>query len=422
MIRIISASHRHMLATLTLRLGLAALAAIPVASLHAHAVKSERVVMQIALIRHGIRSPTAAPDALAVYAAKPWPAWPVAPGQLTTHGAQLMRSLGAWYRHDLSQAGIALGTCDDTQLKLIADSTPRNRDSAAAMLGGLLPACPIRYHAFAPDHPDPLFRGSRDGDDDVADTTSPALPMLALTALQQALLGCHDRACLADARTHDKKVLLGDDPAKALKHAGTLSENLMLEYVEGLPLAQVGWGRLDAAGIGRIIVLHNASFAFSKKSPASARARDGNMLAHIAATLSAAAGQPAKLPALSPPGAHALVLIGHDTDLASQAALLGVDWHRPQQPDDYPPGGTLIYQLIESQGHYAVRVRVALPTLAALRAADVGTAGAMRVTTLQLPDCNKHGACSLAEFQVLVTKAINDLSIVAGTGNEPRVQ
>jgi 4-phytase/acid phosphatase len=419
MISILPVPRRSAVASLALRLGLVALAAIPMAAVHARPAKGERVVMQIALIRHGIRSPTASPEALAVYAAKAWPSWAVAPGQLTSHGAQLMRSLGAWYRRDLSNAGIALETCDDTQLKLIADSTPRNRDSAAAMLGGLLPDCPIRYHAFASDQPDPLFRGSRDGDDDVTETTPPTLPMPALTALQQALLGCHDRACLVDACAHDKKVLLGEDPAKALKHAGTLSENLMLEYVEGLPLAQVGWGRLDAAGIGRIIVLHNASFAFSKKSPASARARDGNMLAHIAATLTTAAGQPAKLPALSPAGAHALVLIGHDTDLASQAALLGADWHRPQQPDDYPPGGTLIYQLIESQGHYAVRVRVALPTLAALRAADVGTAGAMRVTTLQLPGCNKHGACSLAEFQALVARAADDSSVVPGTGDEP---
>jgi 4-phytase/acid phosphatase len=404
-----------------LRLGLAVLAAIPMAAVHARPATGERVVMQIVLIRHGIRAPTAAPEALAVYSADAWPAWPVAPGQLTAHGAQLMRSLGAWHRHDLSQAGIALGACDDTQLKLIADSTPRNRDSAAAMLGGLLPDCPARYHAFAPDHADPLFRGSRDGDDDVVDTTPPTLPMPALTALQQALLGCHDRACLADARAHGKKVLLGEDPAKALKHAGTLSENLMLEYVEGLPLAQVGWGRLDAAGIGRIITLHDASFAFSKKSPASARGRDGNMLAHIAATLSAAAGLPAKLPALAPPGTRALVLIGHDTDLASQAALLDVDWHQPQQPDDYPPGGALIYQLIESRGHYAVRVRIALPTLAGLRAADAGSAGAMHVATLRLPGCDQGGMCPLANFRAVVAKGVGD-AIVAGTGGEPLAQ
>lgn len=403
-----------------LALAIGALAASWSSQTHARTAGDERVVMQIALIRHGIRSPTAAPEALAVYAAKPWPAWPVAPGQLTAHGAQLMQSLGSWFRRDLAQSGIALDGCDGKQLKLIADSTPRNRDSAAAMLGGLLPGCPVRYFAFAAKQPDPLFRGSHDDDDD-ASSSAPALPMTALTSLQQTLLGCHDDACLAKARADGKTVLLGEAPAKALKHGGSLSENLMLEYVEGMPLAQVGWGQLDADGIGHIIALHNASFAFSKKSPASARGRDGNMLAHIAATLTAAAGATTKLPALSPPGTQALLLIGHDTDLASQAALLGVDWHQPQQPDDYPPGGAVIYQLVESHRQYSVRVRIALPTLAALRAADVGSMGAIHVTALRLPACGGRPVCTLAEFQTLVAHAVDDASIVSGTGNEPLV-
>lgn len=404
-----------------LRFGLAVLAVVSMSTpFRLHAKDGDRVIMQIVLIRHGIRAPTAAPEALAIYASKPWPAWPVAPGQLTAHGAQLMRSLGAWYRRDLSAAGIPPGACDAPHLKLIADSTPRNRDSASAMLDGLLPGCHTGYFALAAKQDDPLFRGAGGGND-ATGAASTTLPLAAMASLQQVLLDCRDEASCAAARSNGKQVVLGENPAKALKHAGTLSENLMLEYVEGLPPAQVGWGRLDAAGVGRIIALHNSSFAFSKKSPASALARNGNMLAHIAATLAAAAGQPAKLPALASPGTHALVLIGHDTDLASQAALLGVDWHQTQQPDDYPPGGALTYQLVESHGHYVVRVRVVLPTLAALRAANVDGIGAMHVATLHLPGCGRHEACSLPEFQALVAKAVDDASIVTGTGNEPLV-
>jgi 4-phytase/acid phosphatase len=382
---------------------------------------SERIVQQIVLIRHGIRSPTATPDALAVYASEPWPTWPVDPGQLTPHGAQLMQSLGRWYRQRLSDTGVAVDTCGNAAtVKLIADSTPRNRDSAAAMLGGLSPSCPHAYFAFAANQPDPLFRGSGDDDADAPVTEPPAMP--ALADLQQVLLGCHDTDCLNKAQANGKKLLLGVAPAKALKSAGTLSENLMLEYAQGMPPAQVGWGRLDAAGVGTVITLHNLQFALAKKPLAAANARGGNLLAHIAATLAAAAGQSPKLPPLAPASTRALILLGHDTDLASQAGLLGLDWHNARQPDDYPPGGALIFQLVRSHGGHGVRVQIALPTLAALRAGDVGTAGAMHIATLRLPGCRQTDVCPLAAFQALVARTVIPGAIVAGTGDEPAVQ
>jgi len=387
----------------------------------AHAATPERVVQQIVLIRHGIRSPTASPDALAVYASEPWPAWPVEPGQLTPHGAQLMHSLGSWYRQRLMSEGVTTGACDTpARIKLIADSTPRNRDSAAAMQAGLSPTCARGYFAFAANQPDPLFRGNGDDDADTPVTNPPAMP--ALTDLQQVLLGCHDESCLGKAAASGKKLLLGTAPAKALKSAGTLSENLMLEYAQDFPAAQVGWGRLDATGVGKIITLHNLQFALAKKTPAAANARGGNMLAHIAATLAAAAGQPPKLPPLAPADTRALILLGHDTDLASQAGLLGLDWHNTTQPDDYPPGGALIFQLVETHGEYGVRLQVALPTLAALRAADVSGAGAMHLATLRLPGCPPSDVCPLAAFQALVKRAVRPGTILAGTGGEPAAQ
>ena len=48
--------------------------------------------------RHGIRSPIQSNAALAPYAASAWPAWSVAPGMLTPHGARQMTAMGAYYR------------------------------------------------------------------------------------------------------------------------------------------------------------------------------------------------------------------------------------------------------------------------------------------------------------------------------------
>lgn len=385
----------------------------------------ERVVQAIVLIRHGIRAPTKSPEALAVHAARPWPAWPVPPGQLTSHGAALMRSLGHWYAARFAAIGLLPAGCDaDAMLKVIADSTPRNRASAAALVEGLQPGCGLRFHALPANQDDPLFRGSEphDGETTASDAASEVLPRPRLVALQQVLLGCHDHACLARARAHGKQTLLDASPAKALKVAGSLAENLMLEYVQGFAPAQVGWGRVDAAGVSRLIELHNASFAFAKQAPAAARARGGTMLAHITATLAAAAGQTPAVTTLAPKGIGALVIVGHDTDLASQAGLLGLSWHNPIQPDDYPPGAALIYELVEDEGHYAVRLRIAQPTLQALRLGEVTTPGAMHVQDLRMPGCAHHTRCPLARFEAWVAASVPDSAVIGAAGDEPLVR
>src|SRR5271168_2391055 len=50
------------------------------------------------LERHGVRPPTKPPEAFAKYANEPWPQWPVAPGELTPHGAEAMRAMGEGLR------------------------------------------------------------------------------------------------------------------------------------------------------------------------------------------------------------------------------------------------------------------------------------------------------------------------------------
>lgn len=391
---------------LCVALGLAA----PVAVASSPADK-EPVLQRIILMRHGIRSPTKAPADLAKYAAEPWPAWPVAPGQLTPHGIDTLHSLGKRMGKDLADAGLPNDACKG-EVRVIADSTPRNRASAEALLEGLSPKCTPTYKAFPSGQDDPLFRGTGGGDDDDKAGIDPAAisetTRRTLAELQQVLLGCQDEACLAKARSESKQVLLGDDMAKALKTAGSLSENIMLGYVQGMPAAQYGWGRLDAAGVARIIGLHNASFQLAHATPAASRGRGGNMLAHVVATLADAAGNAGTVKALVPSGTRVLILIGHDTDLAAQAGLLGLDWHEATKADDYPPGGALVYDLVQTSRGKAVRLSVAMPTLAALRAGNVAPDKAIIRKVLTQPACGGRSLCPLDQFEALAAKAAGD--------------
>ncbi len=382
------------------------LALSTVASATPEAAAAPKAVLRIVVMRHGVRSPTNAPAELAPYANRPWTEWPVAPGVLTPHGAQGMTALGRSYRESLSDAGLWSGRCDTLdQVVVMADSTPRNRASAAALMQGLAPACQGRYLALAADQSNPLFHfgEGKDGkEDDGASSPLPAQwPPDALVALQRILSGCQGDACLTQAKVSGRKLLLDpahDDEAtriKSLKTAGSLSENLMLEYVQGFPLTQVAWGAGDNSTISQIIALHNLQFALSKKSMPAAAQAGSNLMAHILATLQQAAGAASAVAPLTDRREKVVILLGHDTNLANLAGVLALDWHDARQPDDYPPGGALVFDLLEDHGHYLVRVGTVMPTLDALRRADFSPKEALVRRNLSLPACPGKSTCPL---------------------------
>lgn len=390
----------------------AALAGLPVL---AH---SEEVAARIIVLRHGVRSPTSSPDELAPYASRPWKAWPVAPGVLTEHGAQGIRALGQRMARMLTADGLGHGSCDDPWL-VIADSTPRNRASGAALVQGLQPVCHAGYLALAPEQNNALFHfvdksGTKDDDAPVAPSQWPAS---ALVELQSVLLGCRGDACLQDAGKQGRKLLLDpahdDDAAhaKSLKTAGSLSENLMLEYAQGFAPTQVAWGKGDAATIGHIITLHNLQFALAKKSMPAAAKAGSNLLAHVLATLQQAAGVSTAVAPLAPVKTRTILLVGHDTNLANLAGVLGVDWHDERQPDDYPPGGALVFDLLKQEDGYALRVSSWMPTLAALRQADFRSENALVRHALPLTPCHGLDSCPLATVSAWLNSRLDPASI-----------
>ncbi|MBB6367307.1 4-phytase/acid phosphatase [Xanthomonas sacchari] len=361
-----------------------------------------QVRLTIVVMRHGVRAPTQSPQELAKYAAQPWPQWPVAPGQLTGHGAAGMQALGARYRQRWLGTAALAPDCARSGAVVIADSTPRNHDSAAAFSEGLLPGCQAQYLALPTTQNNPLFHFGKDEDKDDAAPAAPlhldAATRTRLRALQRVLSGCATPACAAPVapRLDDPQRL--QEPAqaaKALKTAGSLAENLMLEYAQGLPLPQVAWGRADAAALQRLIGLHNASFAYSKRALPAARAGGSNLLAHLLATLQTAAGQTPAVAALAPADTRALLLLGHDTNLAHLAGLFGIDPLVRGQPDAYPPGGALLLELVRQDGHDFLQLRSLVPTLPALRANRFDGHG-LRERRWPLPGCGGRLRCPLA--------------------------
>ena len=384
----------------------------------ATATPTETTKLDVVLMRHGVRSPTKPAETYAAYANGNWPAWSVAPGILTPHGHDGVSAIGGRLRRLFLDDGVMTTACPHpASFVVIGDTTPRNRESAAAFLDGATPGCQGSFLAMEAGANNPLFhfvkgtgKGKTDDDDDggAGDT----VPTPALAELQTVLLGCTPADCAGVANRGNKKLLVEgpDSVAKAMKLAGTLSENLMLSYVEGMPMNAVAFGRADAAVLGRLITLHNAQFAATKKAMPAAAHAASNLVAHIAASLDAAHGAKPGVAPLNASGHGVVVLVGHDTNLANVAGVLGLDWHDPLTPDDYPPGGALVFSLVHRGNKDFVRIRSLMPSMDALRTNRFDDVAAKPV---RVQGCGKIGECTMGEFDALVRKAVDPARVDA---------
>ena len=371
---------------------------------------SDDARLEIVLMRHGVRSPTKPTATYVDYALGTWPEWPVAPGQLTAHGRDGMRSIGKQsHRLVVADGAMGKGCPASSSLVVVGDSTPRNRDSSVALLAGMTPGCDIGYLATDGDTNNPLFHFRKDENDDDDGTAATVRPPVALAELQSLLLDCAGSSC-ADAAKRGGKRLLPADTGKAMKLAGTLSENLMLAYAEGMPMNLVAFGRGDGVLLGRLIALHNAQFDATKKAmPAAARA-GSNLVAHIAATFDAALGKKPSVEPLVTSKRGVVVLVGHDTNLANVAGVLGLDWHDRKRPDDYPPGGAIVLSLVTHEGHDAIRIRSLMPDMDQLRANHFD---GMKAQPVRIAGCRLVGECTVEEFRAMVEHGVDTTRVDA---------
>lgn len=334
----------------------------------------DRLKFALVLTRHGVRSPTWTNQRLDEYSKQPWPAWPVAPGILTAHGKQLMTYFGAYYRLYFAQRALLSpkGCADAPHVYLWADSDERTRETARGLAEGMFPGCEQPVHALPGSTRDDLFHPEPDeslaqeeyaalagriNNDPAALLPAYRMPLL---AMQQVLFDCSASPCDLSG----KKNLLSNEPALTrgrnnhsvqlegpLSTSATFAENLQLEYLEGMPPDQVGWGRVDQQQLESLMVLHAASSDLTRRTPTIARAQASNLLSHILQTLSQAEQRKPVLGALGSPSDKVVFLVGHDTNISNIAALLDAHWLTDgYQPDDTPPGGALVFELWHRAG------------------------------------------------------------------------
>jgi 4-phytase/acid phosphatase len=397
---------------------------------------SPQLRLVVILSRHGVRSPTWTQERLDSYSALPWPKWNVPPGDLTSRGYQLVKQLGSFDRTALARDGLfAAQGCDAAAKTYIwADTDQRTVASGKALAEGLFPGCPPEVHGLTAGENDPLFHPTASGvkpaqadrafaefDARVKQQHDPRQAEL-LTEMQRVLDGC--APMVACTPTHAPAMPLLGVPTAAVRgksdhvvdlqgplaQASSFAEDLLLEYADGMPMAQVGWGHVDEPQLRRLLALHSDYFDLMHRTPEMARLEASNMLSHIVMTLRQAIDPQAATGALGPPGSRLVVLAGHDTNLAGVAALLGLHWTLDGRDDDTPPGTQLAFELWQyGPDSYSVRITVTMQTLQKLREMPALTMAAPPArATLSLPGCTSAmHSCAWQSFLHITDAAID---------------
>ena len=385
--------------------------------------------------RHGVRSPTGKTELLNRYSQQSWPQWNEPPGYLTAHGAQLMTIFGKYDRELFASQGLLApsGCADVLHIRIIADSDQRTRETGKALAAGLAPGCGIAVSALPEESKDPLFHplAAGVGEPDKVQAAAAITGRIGgnpqglneayrpqLTALEGVLLGndSKDSAVPLSLFSIPSTIVQGKgdhaaDLNSPLSLASTMTENLLLEYTEGMDQKDVGWGRVDLAKLRELLQLHVASEDIAQRSTYIARAQSSNVLDHLLRSMQQAAGGQPVGGALSKPEDRLLILVGHDNNLANIAGNLGLNWLMDGRRDDTPPGGALVFELWKSgkTGQFSVRSYYTAQTLDQMRnSTPLSLAAPPERVPVFLPGCGQpDGACTWDGFQQTLKAAID---------------
>lgn len=410
--------------------------------LAAPATHKRHLAFVLILARHGVRAPGDTPQRLHRYSVDPWPQWPAPPDYLTLHGYEILVQFGAWDRNWLIKSDLLpAARCGASKIYVYADSDERTIRSGDALAKGLSPSCSVTVHSLPQGTQDPLFHFSPPSLDaatrvQVIASVRERLHggLAAFTArhknqldfLQGVLDGCETGTpCpkkkapairLQDISSriqvvHSHDIVSVKGPVFT---AASLAEDLLLEYTQGLPRNQVGWGRVSESQLREIIGLHTAEFSIRHRVPALARIQMSNLLDHLLLTLRQEVQGRAVQGSFGPVGKKVVVVDGHDTDIAAIAGLLHLHWTLDGRADDTPPGTQLQFLVYRGRhGHDSIQLRIVMQTLDQMRHAVPLTSSKPPASAILKLHCSmKDQACSWKSFQEITKAAIDRRFVV----------
>jgi 4-phytase/acid phosphatase len=416
----------------SVRLVTLALSCVPF--LTAQPVDDTQLKQVIVFGRHGVRSPVAPNSALDTFSVRPFPVFNASLGELTENGRKLETILGSYYRLWLTKEGLLTGNdaADATLVYFRANVIERTIATAKAFAAGLLPAASVNVTFFGPQDKDPLFDpvgagvARLDQRKAIAAVTgrlggnaqSLASAYVAELALTRSILFNYPASQIpapgtpagkVDATTVPIHVAAGQ-PGMPVDLGGLMTvliatDPFVMEYAEGMPAADVGWGQLTATGISQTSRFITLALDLEFRTPYLASVQSSNVASHVVQSMLQAVTGNAMTGSLGSPSAKVIVLIASDVNVTGLAGLLRLDWILPGYQANYcTPGGALVFELRQSQstGEYIVRASYVAQTLDQLRNRTVLTLDKPPASApVFIPGCSVRNAtsdCPLANF------------------------
>lgn len=375
----------------------------------------ERVVM---VMRHGVRPSTKFPATPPGTTREPWPEWSTPAGDLTMHGAEAIRRLGTFDRMLMIQQGLlpATGCAPAGTLSAWASAASRAIKTGRAFLDTLVPGCTTTLDHPAGEDEDETFHPSDAGlalDGDVA--LAAALRLAppggiaaeaarnadAFRVLERVTGCCPGKACGTRkppcTASERGSRLVAEPGAKpdmkgALSFASTAGQTILLQYLEGMPMAQVGWGRASPADIRTMLRFHPIKFRYETRPPYVSRRLAAPLARRV---LDAVEGRSGKV----------TLLFGHDTNLAALGGFYDLHWTMADYPrDDVAPGGAIGFEVVrQADGRRFVRAFSQAQTMNQVRSlAVLDRVQRPHRRYLTIPGC-RAGVCALDAFSRLTS-------------------
>lgn len=351
-----------------------------------------KLLKVVALSRHGVRAPTQSHKTLRSWSQKPWPIWPVAKGDLTGRGAELVTAMWQNFRSLLAEKGLLPEKAcpSPNSIYIRADVDERTRATAFAMTRGLGANCSLGYYVMEDLKIDPLFHPVKAGLYHY-NPASVAANIMAetnggLNAVQERYLqplellenvigspspeicarfSFTDNCSLSDLPNAISVSSEGNDVklVGALSIASDIAEIFLLEYGEW-PGSAAGWGMVNNKVLSQILPIHSAVFDIVNRTPRIAMAQGGFLLNEMALALEG------KHPDAKVNDAKLVVFVGHDTNIANIGGLLGLNWKMEEYPENgIPPASVLFLELWERDNTKEVTINFYTQTMQALHTA-----------------------------------------------------
>ncbi len=336
--------------------------------------------------RHGVRSPLLSLEGLRDYSSQPWRALEAPVGYMTPHGVTEMKMTGEWNRQYLVRNGLIAGTpgCEEaSKFYFRADGIQRDVESARAIATTMFPQCNVPIHAAPAGTADPMFLGAS-----AAGVVDPEVAGAALEGRTGGdptkILQSHasDVAIVQKILTGNgpapKKTMLMPDPPKGDRYARAIgpltndnyvTDALLLEYEQGYPPAETGWGRLNESNLPALLILQQAFTDMVWDNPVIARARGSNLMSHILRSMQQEVSGHALEGAMGNPTDKGLFVMGHDSDFGHFATMLSLAWILDGfPPKATPPGAAMMFEIWrDDAGRRTVRLSVMGQTMRQIR-------------------------------------------------------